>query len=207
MEIARWLTVLVLPGFLGAQNDALLTRVWNGIQNAQNTHQSGCGKIVETRTSALLAKPMVFRGTFCAEGLTRFNLEYTQPEKMRIRYNGDILNVTTGGGRHTEVMEVGRHVRRTQAYFSRETSLEHLKQNFAITVREEGRAYEMKLVPRAENFRRRLHHIVVQLGKDDFLLRSLEVDGKSGVKSVFAIELTSLDTTPPAGTFEVYKPR
>jgi outer membrane lipoprotein-sorting protein len=48
---------------------------------------------------------------------------------------------------------------------------------------------------------------VVKLNKRDFLLRSLEVDGKSGVNSVFAIEVSSVNPKIPADTFEVYKPK
>jgi outer membrane lipoprotein-sorting protein len=48
---------------------------------------------------------------------------------------------------------------------------------------------------------------VVKLNKRDFLLRSLEVDGKSGVNSVFAIDINSVNPKIPADTFEVYKPK
>jgi hypothetical protein len=73
-------------------------------------------------------------------------------------------------------------------------------------VQEESGDYEMKLVPRTDNFRRTLRSLVVKLDKRDFLLRSLEVDGKSGVDSVFAIDVSSLNPKIPPGTFEVYKP-
>ena len=65
----------------------------------------------------------------------------------------------------------------------------------------------MKLVPRSDAFRRRLNYVVVKLNKRDFLLRSLEVDGKSGVNSVFAIDVSSVNPKIPAETFEVYKPK
>jgi hypothetical protein len=64
----------------------------------------------------------------------------------------------------------------------------------------------MKLVPRTDNFRRKLNYLVVKLDKGNFLLRSLEVDGKSGVNSVFVIAVSSLNPKIPAETFEVYKP-
>jgi hypothetical protein len=200
-----WIAALAWP--LGAQPDDLLMRIWNGVQKAQTEHASGCGKIVETRTSKLLAKPMVFRGKFCADGMDRFVLEYTEPDPIRIRFNRDYLNVTTGGGKHTEVIEVGSKVRQTQAYFSRENSIENLKKNFAIQVHEDGGLYEMKLVPSSARFRRRLNYVVVKLAKENFLLRSLEIDGTSGVNSVFAIDITSLDAKIPPSTFEVYRPR
>jgi outer membrane lipoprotein-sorting protein len=186
------------------RSDELLARIWDGVQQAQKKYTSSCGTITETRTSSLMVKPMVLRGKFCAEGTTRFALEYSEPAKVRIRYNDNYLNVMTGD--KTEVMEVGSSVRRTQSYFSRENSIGNLKKNFAITVREDDGDFEMKLVPRTDSFRRRLNYLMVKLDKRNFLLRSLEVDGKSGVDSVFVIDVNALNPKIPAETFEVYKP-
>jgi hypothetical protein len=152
-----------------------------------------------------MARPLVLHGKFCAEGLTRFALEYSEPAKVRIRFNQDYLNVTVGD--KTEVLEVGKNVRRTQSYFSQENSIGNLKKNFTITVQEDSGDYTMKLVPRTGAFRRRLNYLVVKLNKRDFLLQSLEVDGKSGVNSVFAIDVNSLNPKIPPETFEVYKPK
>jgi hypothetical protein len=201
------LSLLGLAGTLGAEEPDLLARIWNGVQMAQKKHMSGCGRITETRTAKLLIKPMVFRGKFCAEGLERFSLEYTEPEAVRIRFDRDYLNVTTAFGKKTEVMEVGGNVRRTQSYFSKENSIENMKKNFEITAGQDASVYILKLVPKAENFRRRLNYVVVRIDREQFLLRSLEVDGKSSVNSVFAIEMTSMDTKIPSSTFEVYRPR
>jgi outer membrane lipoprotein-sorting protein len=200
------LGLLTFPIVLGGQSesDDLLTRIWDGVQRAQQKYTSYCGTITETRTSSLMVKPMVLRGKFCAEGTTRFSLEYSEPSKVRIRYNDGYLNLTTGD--NTQVMEVGGSVRRAQSYFSRENSIGNLKKNFAITAREESGDFEMKLVPRTDAFRRRLNFLVVKLDKRNFLLHSLEVSGKSGVDSVFAIDVNSLNPKIPAETFEVYKP-
>ncbi|MCL4488917.1 MAG: hypothetical protein M1570_12405 [Chloroflexi bacterium] len=139
--------------------------------------------------------------------MERFFLEYSEPEIIRIRFNHDYLNVTTGNGKRTEVFDVGGHVRRTQGYFSKENSIQNLKRTFAIDAHEDSRSYEMKLTPRTEAFRSRINYIVVKLAKQDFLLRALEVDGKNGVNSVFQIELTSLNAKPPQGVFDVYRPK
>jgi hypothetical protein len=127
------LGLLIFPGALAAQSDELhsddlLNRVWEGVQQAQRKYTSSCGTVTETRTSSLMVRPMVLRGKFCAEGTTRFALEYFEPASVRIRYNEDTLN------------------------------------------------------------------------------GSLEVDGKSGVNSVFVIAVSSLNPKIPAETFEVYKP-
>jgi hypothetical protein len=206
-KAALILSFLNFPAFGTAQPTELLTRIWAGVQQAQTKYNSACGTITETRTSKLLAKPMVFHGKFCADGMTKFALEYTEPDPIRIRFNQDYLNVTTGGGKHTEVLEVGGNVRRTQSFFSKENSLENLQKNFAIDVVEKDRLFEMKLTPRSERFRSRINYVVVKLAKDDFLLRSLEVDGKSGVNSVFAIEITSFNSAIPPSTFEVIRPK
>jgi outer membrane lipoprotein-sorting protein len=204
-RICCLIAILLLPRLLVAQADELLMRVWNGVQQTQGKFTTGCGSVVETRTSKLMVKPMVLHGKFCAEGMTRFSLEYFAPNAMRIRFNTDFLNVTSGG--KTEVLEIGSGVRRAQSAFSRENSIAGLKKDFTITVQEDSREYEMKFVPRTDAFRRRMNYLTVKLGKRDFLPRSLEVDGKSGVNSVFAIDFTTLGAKLPADTFEVYKPK
>jgi outer membrane lipoprotein-sorting protein len=198
--------LLMLPSLLAAQSGDLVMQVWNGVQQMQDKFTTGCGSVVETRTSRLIVKPMVLRGKFCAEGMTRFSLEYFAPNDLHIRFNTNYLNVTGADGK-TEILDIGSDVRRTQSAFSRASSIENLKKNFAITVQENSREYEMRFVPRSAVFRRRMNYLVVKLNKRDFLPRSLEVDGKSGVNSVFAINFTTLNTKLPAETFEVYKPK
>jgi outer membrane lipoprotein-sorting protein len=199
------LALLIFPKALAAQSDDLLSRIWEGVQQAQKKYTSSCGTITETRTSSLMVKPLVLRGKFCSEGTTRFSLDYFEPSSMRIRFNENYLNVTTGD--KTEVMEIGKSVRRAQSYFGRDTSLGNLKKNFTITTQEDSRDYQMKLVPRTDTFRRRLNYLVVKLGKQDFMPQSLEVDGKSGVNSVFVIDVSSMNPKIPPDTFEVYKPK
>ena len=199
------LSFLTIPAILAGESTDLLSRVWDGIQQAQKKYTSMCGTITETRTSDLMTKPLVLHGKFCAEGTTRFALDYMEPSSMHVRFNENYVNVTSGG--RTEVTEIGKSVRRAQSYFGRENSLGNLKKNFTITVREDSRDYEMQLVPRSNTFRDSLNSLVVRLDKRDFQLRSLEVDGKSGVKSTFVIEVNSMNPKIPAGMFEVYKPK
>ena len=187
----------------------MLMRIWSGVQAAQTKYTSACGTVTETRTSALLARPLIFHGKFCAQGMSRFSLEYAGADTVRLRFNEDYLNITTGpsGAATTDVLEVGEHVRRTQAYFSKANSIENLKHNFTITVQERGEVYEMRLVPRSARFANRINYIVVKLLKDNFLLSSLEVNGKSGVDSVFEIKVTELNPKISDEMFSVYKPK
>lgn len=202
----RLAALLLFPGMLSAQSDDLLMRVWGGVQQAQAKFTTGCGTVTETRSSKLMVKPMVLHGRFCAQGTDKFFLEYFAPNTMRIRFNGNYLNVTAGDGR-TEAIEIGNAVRRAQSSFSRENSIAGLKKNFTISVQESSRDFELKFVPRTEAFRRRLNYLTVKLNKRDFLPLSLEVDGKSGVNSVFVMSFTLVNTKLPAETFEVSKPK
>ena len=156
-------------------------------------------------SSCRMILPLVLRGKFCAEGTTKFSLEYVEPSSMKIRFNENYLNVTTGD--NTQVSEIGKNVHRVQTYFGGENSLGNVKKNFTITMQEDGRDYQMKLMPRTNTFRDKLNYIVIKLDKKEFLLRSLEVDGKSGVNSVFVIDVNSMNPKSPADTFEVYKPK
>lgn len=201
--------VLFFSGLAFGQDDALLQQVWDGIQAAQKKYASTCGTLTETRTSALLARPLVFHGKYCAAGMNRFSLEYTGRDAVRLRYNDGYLNVTTtrGGEKRTEVLEVGQQVRRTQAYFSRENSIQNLKRNFTITLRENGQSYDMRLVPKSSRFANRVNYVAVKLLKDSFLLSSLEVDGKNGVHSKYDIQVTDLNPKIDEEMFHVYKPK
>lgn len=208
--ICALIAVFTFPITVTAQSDDLqsndlLNRIWDGVGQAQKKYTSMCGNITETRTSNLMAKPLVLHGKFCAEGMNRFALEYSEPSSMRIRVNDNYVNVTSGG--KTEVADIGKNVHRAESYFGGENSLGNVKKNFTVTVQEIGRDYQMKLVPRTNTFRDKLNYLIINLDKRDFLLRSLQVDGKSGVNSVFLIDINSMNPKIPADMFEVYKPK
>ncbi len=196
--------ILISSGALTAQSNDLLTRIWVGVQQAQAKFTTGCGTMVETRTSVLMVKPLVFHGKFCAEGTNRFMLEYFEPNPMHILLNGDSLNITTADGK-TQRMNVSRDVRRAQSSFGSGSSIDSLKKNFTVSAQENSRDFAMKLVPRTKSLRHRLNYLVVKLNKQDFLPRSIEVDGKNGVTSVFTLDMTSGNRNLPENTFEGIK--
>jgi outer membrane lipoprotein-sorting protein len=199
-----FLAVLIFPGMLTAQSDDLLARVLAGVQQSHAKIATDCGTVTEVRTSKLMTKPMVLHGRFCAAGSDRFMLEYAEPHPMSIRFNENYLNVTIDGGK-TQVMNVDRDVRRAQDFFGGENSIKNLEKNFTVTAEENDREYAIRLVPRSQTFHHKLDYLVVKLNKRDFLPRSLEVDGKSGVNSVFTIDVTSTNIKLPEDTFRVIK--
>lgn len=200
-----WLFAIFLsPTLASGQSDDLLTRIWTGEQQAQAKFTTACGTVTEVRTSRLIVKPLVLHGKFCAEGTNRFMLEYFEPNPMRIRLNESNFNVTTEGGK-TQVMNIGSDIRRVQSSFIGPNSIKNLEKDYNITTQENNLDFAMKLVPRSEYLRRRFNYLVVKLNKKDFLPRSLEVDGKSGVNSVFTFDITSVNIKLPEDTFEVLK--
>jgi hypothetical protein len=185
---------------------ALLDSVWRGVQQAQQRHASGCGMLTETRVSPLLVRPLVANATFCAAGLDRFRVEYAGPDGARVIYNRGVLNVSTDGGRRTEVIDVGGAVRRAQGYFSGPHASENLERDFSITVAEAGDRFALELVPVSGRIARRVKRVVVELGKADFLPRRLQIEGRSGVSSTYEIRIEKLDTPLDEGLFKVYRP-
>jgi len=184
----------------------LLDRVWQGIKQAEQVQETGCGTLTETRASLLLARPLVLHGSFCAAGIDRFRVEYQGPEPARIIYNRGTLNVSTDGGKRTEALDVGSAVKRAQEYFAGPSAAQNLERDFSITVAESSDRYILTLVPVSGRIARRVKRVAVELRKLDFLPRRIEIDGKSGVNSVYEIEIGRLNEKLDESVFRVYHP-
>jgi hypothetical protein len=184
----------------------LLDLVWRGVEQAQARHVSGCGMLTEKRTSPLLVRPLIIRGTFCAAGVDLFRVEYEGPEPVRITYNRGALNVSTDGGKRTEAFDVSRAVERAQRYFAGPHAPENLERDFSIEVVQAGDRYSLLLLPVSGRIARGVKRVAVELGKLDFLPRRIEIDGKSGVNSIFEIQIEKLDAPLDEGIFQVYRP-
>ncbi len=197
----------VLQGSPPQASREVLDRLWRGVDQAQTQHANGCGTLTETRTSPLLVRPLVMRGTFCAAGNDRFFLEYAAPNPIRVVYNDGALNVSTDGGKHTDAFDVGASVKRAQTYFSGPRARQNLERDFSIRVTESPGRYTLLLVPVSGRIARRVKRVLVELGTDDFLPRRIEIDGKSGVNSAFDIRIERLDVALDASVFHVYRPQ
>jgi hypothetical protein len=192
------------PGSSDPASDPLLERIWRGVEQAEKRHENGCGTLDETRVSPLLVRPLVRHGTFCAAGLDRFSVEFERPERTRVVYNRGILNATSGG--RTEVLDVGGAVKRAQRYFSGPRAPENLERDFRITANETSERFALLLVPVSGRIAGRVKKVAVELDKDDFLPRRIEVEGRNGVDSVFEMRVERLDATLDESVFEVHRP-
>ena len=194
------------PSDAAPPSRALLDLIWRGVGQAQERHASGCGTLTETRVSPLLVRPFVLHGTYCAAGVDLFRVEYAGLQPARVVYNRGTLNVSTDGGKHTEVFDVGRAVQRAQRYFAGPHAPENLERDFSITVAETGDRYALLLRPVSGRIARRVKRVAVELGKLDFLPRRIEIDGKSGVNSTFEIQFERLDAPLDESRFRVHRP-
>ncbi len=200
------LTAPAAPGPPPAASDSeLLQRVLLGVEQAEHAHPTACGTLTETRSSPLLSRPLRLHGSFCTAGTDRFRVEYRGDRPARVVYNRGTLNVSADGKR-TEVMEVGSSVRRAQTYFSGKDASKNLQRDFSITVSERADRYALLLRPVSGRIARRVLRVAVELGRQDFLPRRIEIDGKSGVDSVFEIEIETLDQPLDEEVFRVYRP-
>ena len=183
----------------------LLDGIWEDVERVQTQLSNGCGALTETRTSPLLARPMVLTGRFCMAGTDRFRLDYAPPNPVRIIYNDGALNVSLDGGLHTEAFEVGQAVERTQGYFSGPRARQNLEHDFEIMLAEVGDHIELSLRPVAGRVAKRVTRVVVEFTRD-FLPRRLEIAGRNGVNSRFEIRMTEPGATIDEAMFKVYRP-
>lgn len=181
--------------------------MWKGAAEAQSRHATACGTLTETRRSPLLARPLVFQGTFCVGGPDKFRLEYAEPNPFLVIYSDGAINVSTDGGKQTEAFDVGDAVTRAQGYFSGPRALQNLERDFAIEATETADGYALELSPVAGRFARRLARVVVSLGKADFLPRRIVISGKSGVTSTFDVRVDALDGRVDPSLFRAYRVR
>jgi outer membrane lipoprotein-sorting protein len=210
---ATWLLAAILAanasaaGQVAPSSRVLLDRIWKRAGDAQKLHTSACGTIVETRTSPLLTRPLVVRGTFCFAGTDRFRLEYKPPTPFLILFNGGILNVSADGGTHTEAMDMAGSVSRAQKYFSGPGSAANLERDFRIEVSETPDRFVMRLTPVTGPVSKRAARIAVELGKADAFPRQITIEGRNRVTSVFEITVDRFDVALGPSTFDVYDPR
>jgi outer membrane lipoprotein-sorting protein len=186
---------------------ALLDRIWAQAGDAQRRHRSACGAIVETRTSPVLTRPLVIRGTYCFAGVDRFRLEYAPPTPILILFNGGILNVSADRGAHTEAMDLGGSVSRAQTYFSGPGSVANLERDFRIVASETPDRFVMRLTPVSGPVAKRAVRIEVELAKTDGFPRQITIEGRNRVTSVFEITVERFDVALGPTTFDVYDPR
>ena len=190
-------------------SSVVFDRIWRGAELAEKRHRNGCGTLTETRTSPLLARPFVLRGTFCVDGSVSFRLDYIEPSPIRVIYNDGAVNVSTDGGRHTEAFDIGSAVGRVRDYFSGPRARQNVERDFAINASESNDRYTLRLSPVSGRIARSVSRVLVELGRTDFLPTRIEIRGKSGVTSVFDIRIDTLDGTLSPSLFDVYrtKPR
>ena len=190
-------------------DEATLNQIWQELQDIQTKYGSFCGNIVETRRSVLLKEPQQFKGKFVAKNPDMFLLEYTEPESVIVLFNKDYVNVSIRdeGFVRTEVIDIKDKVSRAQKYFSGPESDSILRKDFSLSVSEDEKNFIIRMLPKARRFRGRVNYVVVWLDKDTMLINKLEIDGKSGVNSVFEIEITELNPELDDEIFKIYRPR
>jgi len=107
-----------------AASTPVLDRIWEGVRQAQK-HTTMCGRVIETRTSPLLARPLKLSGTFCVQGTTGFRQSSADPEPLTIVYHDRYVNVVHVRERRTEAFEAGSGVGRAMEYFGPTGSIEN----------------------------------------------------------------------------------
>ena len=193
----------VCPVNSRGDDDELFIKIWDGIQDTQLNYHSASGKIVETRTSKLLQKPLQFSGKFYVMNPDKFCMEYLNPAALKIIYNaGTVTIIFQREEPVTEVFDVAKNVARTKSYFSEKNSYKKLLKDFNVTAKEAASWFEIKMVSEKERFKNRINYVIIRLDKKTYLPQRLEIDGTNGINSVFEIEVVDINGKIDNSVFE-----
>jgi outer membrane lipoprotein-sorting protein len=165
-----------------------------------------CGRLTETRTSALLARPLALQATFCVQGTTGFRISYSEPESITIVYRDKYVNVVHGRERRTEAFEAGAGVARAVEYFGPSASVDRITRDFHVDAAQGPGSYELRMTPTTGRFKARVGSIVATFDARDFRITRLEIAGRNGVTSVFDIRIEQVDVPLDPATFTLYRP-
>lgn len=136
----------------------------------------------ESSTSALLARPLVEKGTVYVERPSRVVLRYSDPEARVVLMDGDKMTVSWPAAKVFTVADIGAAQRRVQKYFV-DSSAKELRGHFDITARDADDrpgTYLLAMTPKRKQIREGVSRIELWLDKTTLLLAAMRMTFPSG---------------------------
>lgn len=150
----------------------------------------------ESSTSALLAKPLVEKGTVYVERPSRVVLRYTDPEARVVLMDGDRMTVSWPSAKVFRVTDIGAAQRRVQNYFV-DSSAKELRGHFDIKASEADDrpgTYLLAMTPKRKQIKEGVARIDLWLDKTTLLLAAMRMTFPSGESKL----MTFADVKPNA---------
>ncbi len=159
----------------------------------------------ESSTAALLAKPLIERGTVYVERPGRVALRYTDPDARVVIIDGGRLTVSWPSAKIQNVKDIGAAQRRVQKYFI-DSSADELRGHFTVSAQaaeDRPGTYLITMVPKRKQIQEGMTKLELWLDRTSLLLAAMRMTFPSGDTKTMAFA----DIKPNAPIDpEVFKP-
>jgi outer membrane lipoprotein-sorting protein len=136
----------------------------------------------ETSTSALLAAPLVERGTVVVERPSRLALRYADPSPRLVAIEGDRMTTVWPAASVRSVRDIGAAQQRIQKYFV-DSSASELRSHFQIVAREASDRpgnYLITMVPKRKQMLEGVTRLELWIDRASLLLSAMRMTFPSG---------------------------
>ena len=171
----------LLAAVVGASHDVGSRDLFDDIYERGQKQNAGLktltASFTESSTSALLAKPLVEKGTVYVERPSRVVLRYSDPDARVVLMDGDKMTVSWPSAKIFTVTDIGAAQRRVQKYFV-DSSAKELRGHFDIKARDaEDRpgTYLLAMTPKRKQIEEGVARIDLWLDKTTLLLAAMRM--------------------------------
>ena len=136
----------------------------------------------ESSTSALLAQPLLEKGTVFVERPSRVALRYSDPDTRVVVMDGDKMTVSWPSAKVFAVSDIGAAQRRVQKYFV-DSSARELRGHFTISARDAGDrpgTYLVTMAPKRKQIAEGIARLDLWLDRTTLLLAAMRMTFPSG---------------------------
>jgi len=205
--------VLALIGILlsvpaSAQGDLFADLHARG-REAEAKMQTIRARFTQTTVSALLAKPMVAKGTLIAAKPPRLVMTYTSPERKTVVMNGNALTVVWHDRGDVERIDITEVMKRVNHYFTN-ASVKDVRRIFDVRAfpdADVANTYQIEMIPKRKPVKQGLERLQIWVSQDTLLMKQMKMSFPGGDSNTIRIDESEINVPVDPKAFEVPAPQ
>jgi outer membrane lipoprotein carrier protein len=194
------------PGLSGAERlQALLDRV----RLQQRQVKTIEAHFVQHRASAMLVSPQQSTGVFSYAAPDRVRWEYQQPTPITVVIRGSEMTTWYRDLKRADKLKIGRYSNQVFKFLGASGSMDSLLEYFTVQLtlpRQPGDPYRLKLLPRYDRIKKRIHAMEVDIDAERFFPIHLEYEEADGDVTSYDFKDFQWNTPIPEGRFALQLP-
>ena len=174
--------VALSGGAWGLESRDLFDEIYERGQKQNAGLKTLTASFTESSTSALLAKPLIEKGTVFVERPARVALRYNDPDERVVMIDGDRMTLSWPSAKLFTATDIGTAQRRVQKYFV-DSSAKELRGHFDISAREASDrpgTYLLTMVPKRKQMQEGIARLELWLDGTTLLLAAMRMTFPSG---------------------------